>query len=616
MKPSFLLALLLVAGVVNLHALDRNAFTITSYRLNVQVDRPSHVFAVTYGRLVLRNDSKVAQKNAPLQISSSLQWNDIGTDDDALDCNCFGKVKHKLQWLGEPYTSDIDHTGILSEAIVTFEKAVPPGGSVAIDVQYGGTIAADAGRLTRMGLPEELALHSDWDQISEPFTAVRGLGNVVWYPVSIEAVSLSDGNAVSDAIALWKERHRNSEFFAYLGVVTSAKPPLPCIASNAANGKEYFSMGGGAGDTSAPGSEAAQERQEVRGITLEAHGLQTVTPAFTMYSTCDELSRPAADITFVPDHSLVAKDYSTAAEASESLLDSWLPQAENRPIRVLELTDANASPYQDGATLFTPLVSATQPNLQLLFLPTQVAARFATPRPWMQQGLGLLMQAVLNRERGGRDAALKFLDQYEGPLAKAEELARSPNPGEKSSQPRSDSNNTLLNTSDDVYLRVKGGFVFWMLNDMVGDTAMQHALAAYRAGADREPTYFQKLLELQTKHDLEWFFDDWVYRDRGLPDLHITTASSRKLLSSNGEGNEYLVTVTIENLGSTGAEVPVRVETPSGSKVVRVLVRAHDKGYARVEVPVLPTRVVVNDGSVPESNTSNNVYEFATKPQS
>ena len=232
----------------------------------------------------------------------------------------------------------------------------------------------------------------------------------------------------------------------------------------------------------------------------------------------------------------------------------------------------------------------------------------------MQNGLGLFLQAIFDREHGGRDAAVKFLDQYEAPLAKAEEMARAGDPANKKSAPRSDSDNTLLNTTDELYLRVKAGFVFWMLHDMLGDTTLQHALAAYRPAADREPTYFQKLLEVQTRHDLEWFFDDWVYRDRGLPDFHIATAYSRKLLSSSGEGNQYQVTVTIENSGSAGAEVPVKVETAKGERVARVLVRAHDKGYARVEVPELPTRVVVNDGSVPESKTGNNVYVFENKP--
>ncbi len=160
---------------------------------------------------------------------------------------------------------------------------------------------------------------------------------------------------------------------------------------------------------------------------------------------------------------------------------------------------------------------------------------------------------------------------------------------------------------------MKGGFVFWMLHDMLGETGLQHALAAYHAEADKEPTYFQKLLEAQTKRDLEWFFDDWVYRDRGLPDFRIDTAFSRKLLAGNG--NEYEVTATIEDLGAAGAEVPVVVESAHGERSVRVVVRVHDKGYARVGLPELPTRVVVNDGSVPEGKTGNNVYEFKPGPQ-
>ncbi len=501
----------------------------------------------------------------------------------------------------------------MSEAIVTLEKPVPPGGSVAIDVQYGGKITAESTRLTRMGVPQDVALHSDWDQISEPFTAIRGLGYVVWYPVSIDAVSMSDGNAVSDAIALWKERHRSSEFYVTLGVTSPANSPKPCIASNVAKAGGAWAVGGGAGNSKPPGNEPAQEQQEVSGITLETRGLLNITPAFAMYSSCDELSRPAVEITFTPDHSLIAKDYAAAAEANETLLDAWLPQLSNRPLRLIELADLDANPYEDGATLFVPLRSAIQQNLQMLFLPTQVAARFPSPRPWIQDGLGVWMQAILTREHGGRDAALKFLDQYQSALAKAEELARSASPVDAKARRISDSDNTLLNTTDEVYLRVKGGFVFWMLHDMLGDTPMQQALAAYRPEADSDPTYLQKLLEAQSKHDVEWFFDDWVYRDRGLPDFHIATAFSRKLLT--GAENEYEVTATIENLSAAGAEVPVVVESAHGRRSMRVLVRAHDKGYARVEIPELPTRVVVNDGSVPEGKTGNNVYVFKDQPQ-
>ena len=61
--------------------------------------------------------------------------------------------------------------------------------------------------------------------------------------------------------------------------------------------------------------------------------------------------------------------------------------------------------------------------------------------------------------------------------------------------------------------------------------------------ADSEPTYFQKLLEAQTKHDLEWFFDDWVYRDRGLPDFQhryriFAQAADRRRERVRGHGDD------------------------------------------------------------------------------
>ena len=144
-----------------------------------------------------------------LQVSSSLSWNGIALD------------RQPVEWIGNDYTSDIDHTGGLSEAIATLPKEVPPGATITLDVQYGGTVTPDATRLTRMGAPAEMALRNDWDQISEPFTAIRGLGYVVWYPVSLPAVSMSDGNAVFEAIDAWKLRHQRSEFDARISVISA-----------------------------------------------------------------------------------------------------------------------------------------------------------------------------------------------------------------------------------------------------------------------------------------------------------------------------------------------------------------------------------------------------------
>ena len=119
---------LLVASLPGF-SLDREAFTITRYRLDVRIDPKSHVIAVT-GRLTVRNDSKSPQKFATLQVSSSLGWNGIAADDRPVDCDCIVfPGEHPLEWLGDNYTSDIDHTGSLSEAVVTLPKEVSPGAS-------------------------------------------------------------------------------------------------------------------------------------------------------------------------------------------------------------------------------------------------------------------------------------------------------------------------------------------------------------------------------------------------------------------------------------------------------------------------------------------------------
>src|SRR3984957_13326188 len=84
----------------------------------------------------------------------------------------------------------------------------------------------------------------------------------------------------------------------------------------------------------------------------------------------------------------------------------------------------------------------------------------------------------------------------------------------------------LVNPPDDALYRSKAMCVWWMLRDMVGEAALKKAIAAYRPEQDKEPSYMPRLIAAQTQRDLEWFFDDWVYRDRGLPDFKIESAFS------------------------------------------------------------------------------------------
>src|SRR5207248_9910662 len=99
-----------------------------------------------------------------------------------------------VNFLSQPYTSDIDHTGALSEAIVTLPKPVAAKQAIELEIGYEGVIPQDATRLTRIGVPADTAKHSDLDHIGATFTAVRGIGYVAWYPVSLESANLSEGN--------------------------------------------------------------------------------------------------------------------------------------------------------------------------------------------------------------------------------------------------------------------------------------------------------------------------------------------------------------------------------------------------------------------------------------
>ena len=153
-------------------------------------------------------------------------------------------------------------------------------------------------------------------------------------------------------------------------------------------------------------------------------------------------------------------------------------------------------------------------------------------------------------------------------------------------------------------------YVWWMLRDMIGDDAIIKALQAYRSEEDKEPSYIQRLLENTSHHNLDWFFTDWVYRDRGLPDFRITAVYPRQNLKGG-----YLITVTVENLGNAAAEVPVRLQTKEGEIVTRLQVMAHHKASARMNSPLAPTGAIVNDGSVPESDLTNNTFTVEAPKQ-
>ncbi len=94
---------------------------------------------------------------------------------------------------------------------MTLPQAVPPKGEVELEIGYEGVISLDATRLTRIGVPADVARHSDWDQIAKSFSAVRGIGYVAWYPVATESANLSEANSVFETVARWKARELQAD---------------------------------------------------------------------------------------------------------------------------------------------------------------------------------------------------------------------------------------------------------------------------------------------------------------------------------------------------------------------------------------------------------------------
>jgi hypothetical protein len=568
----FLRVLCVLCGLlVQARAIDREAFTFTNYDLDVRIEPEQQRLAVR-GKIILRNDSVAPQKNLPLQISSSLGWRSIELG---------GKP---AQFVSQPYTSDIDHTGALSEAIVTLPKEIPPKGAVEVEIGYEGIIPLDVTRLTRIGVPAEVARHSDWDQIGQSFTAVRGIGYVAWYPIATESANLSEGNSVAETVARWRAREPQAQMKIKLSDSGEGTPAIPLCNGEAGGVRSYEQM--------------SRAYESVNECAFQPLG-ETV-PLFVI-GGYDGLDEPSVNLSYLPNHRPAAQTYALAFRLAVPFVTEWFGTVKAPPkarMEVVELSDPEAAPYESGSMLLAPLNSDSQ-VAQITAVHQLTHAAFFSPRPWIDEGLAHFAQAVYREQASGRQSALNFMGLHRAALAEAEKALdreRSQNPG---------ADESLISTSIEDLYRSKALYVWWMLRDMVGDVALKKALAAYRPEDDTTLSYMQQLIEAQTKSDLGWFFDDWVYRDRGLPDFKLATVYPWET-----SGNAHVVTVTVENLGNAAAEVPLILKMEEGQVTKRLLVRGKSKAIIRIEAISTPREIVVNDGSVPESDMSNNLYKI------
>jgi hypothetical protein len=570
--------LLLIPAALPVAALDRNAFTFTRYDLQLAVDPHQHGLAVE-GTVEVRNTSKLPQREVVLQLSSSLRWLSVLADGA------------EVEWLEQSYTSDIDHTGLLNEAIVKLDKPIHPGASLRLTVRYSGTVTKNATRLERIGTPADVALRSDWDEIGDNFTALRGAGFVVWYPVSMDAANLAQGNELFETLRDWRDREQSAVLRVHV-----ARTPLP------ADDESRFAFVTNATNTS--------EEKPGAAITAEFRGIDPVI--VLLNDPAETTDRPGVAAYYTVAHTSFARDYMAAAEAVIPPLENWFGTPRSKVVLV-ELTDPNALPYDAGAYYFVPMRSVLRAAAEVALARPVIHTIVQSPRPWIREGLATFAQALMRERQAGHRAALAYLGQFRSSLAIAESQSHSSLPASEASSapPSAIGLQSLITTADEMFFRTKAAYVWWMLRDMVGDRVLQAALAKYRAVDDRDSAYVQRLIEaeLPAKRDLEPFFDDWVYRDRGLPQLRVDSAYVRKTLDE-----QTVTAVTIENLGDAWCEVPVAVGSKNGENAVRVVVPAKGKTIVRVQFESTPTQAEVNDGSVPEAELRDNVIPVTTAP--
>jgi hypothetical protein len=566
-RLTFIISLL--SACASAATLDRSAFTFTDYDLEFRVN-PEEEGVAARGKITLRNDSGQPQKLAILQISSTLDWRmiQVGGND--------------VEYLSQPFNSDLDHTGKLTEAVVTLPSAVSPKGTVELEVGYSGTIPKDATRLTRIGVPDARAVASDWDRVGEKFTAVRGIGHVAWYPIASDAANLSEYSLFS-TIAQWQQRQAQAQMKTRFCWITEEDHSFTVVANG-----NFDGIGGGTG---------GGEGNRTGCSSYSFHDLSQTVPTFAI-AQFEMLTRPLALFYYMEGHEGAASDYAVAAEKVEPWLEEWFNKPTSK-IEVVEIPEADAAPFDAGTVLFTPLNTRDSKSVEAAMAHQLGHAMVHSPRRWISEGLAQFAQILVRERQDGRHAALDSMRDRLIPLVAAEKQ------NADAAKPAGDAAQSLINTTDEIYYRTKAMYVWWMLRDMVGDLPLQVALKNYRGEQDKDASYLQHLIGSQRKRDLEWFFDDWVYRDRRLPEFQIVSAPSRETLN-----NSHVVAVTIENVGGAGAELPITITADTGQKTARMVVHGHQKDTTRISVPGTPKELILNDDSVPVMNDSKTQLEI------
>ncbi len=541
----------------------RRAILFTKYALDVRLetrDATLHARAI----VTVRNESTTTLSAIPLQISSSLAW-------EAIDAE--GKPLHFAR---HAVPTDADHTGVMNEALVTLPAPLAAGGEQTLTVFYCGAMAPAAQRLTSIGTPPDVAMHADWDGIRDEFTGLRGFGNVLWYPVCDVPVALGEGDRFFSAIGMMKLRESAAN--VSMTVTEEFTGAAPTVA---------FLDGVRVPVETTP----APEGSDLPGIAtakLPETRLGFATPTLFLARRTLETGNNLKLYARQSD-AAATQSYMTAASILSSQMTDWLGAKAKTELSVLDPAEAEDSPFEERALLVTNIANLDPKRLLGPMSHVLTHAYFQSPHPWLEEGVAQFMASLWTEHQDGREAAITQMDNMRGALS----LAEPADPDHDAGQP-------LVRAHDPIFYRTKAAYVLWMLRGIVGDTALMAALKQYDAAQDESGGLLQHVLEGTSGQKLDWFFNDWVERDRGLPDLSIEAITP----SRGSTEDSYIVAVTVANTGTAVASVPVTISSADAKVTAEMRIEPGGRATRRFLVHGRATQVQVNDGTTPETEAS------------
>ncbi len=555
---------------------ERASLTFTTYDLDVHLAPAQSQLAVHAG-FTVKNSGKELLTRLVFQISSSLRWESIALRSG-------GRIS-PLSFTEQTIDTDADHTGKAAEAVVTLLQPLEPGASLELTSFYSGEVAQSAERLERIGAPLDQAARADWDRISPEGTALRGFGNVLWYPTAAAPVFLGDGAKLFQSVGQTRLRQAAATVRLRLTVEYVGDAPDAAFFCGRREQLKAVSENQSLPVAESPGVATAEFSDRPLGFR---------TPSLFVTDRAGTVTNDSL-ISAVTNHYDALPNYGAAAEKVRPLLAEWLGPG---PLGVLSLIDHDGQPFEDDALLVAPMRASAPDALAPALAHSLSHAWFRSSHVWLDEGVAQWMSLLWMEQSQGREVAVAHLQEEAKTLALVE-------PPPARSAGATEEGQSLIGANDEVYYRTKAPAVLEMLRSIVGDDALKRALQLYREDKmDSDPKEFQRVLERTSRRELGWFFDDWVYRDRGLPDLSIASVTPRAIDRIGNKGAGWLVAVEVRNDGGAVAEVPVTVRSGTLTSTQRLRIPGRSSASTRIVFEGMPTEVLVNDGSVPEVASS------------